>query len=83
MHPEYFCWGGMWIFPVILVIVLLLVVYLILRRGGFRPPRQEPTIEYYGRKSNSETPVDILKKRYAKGEITREESEQMKADISD
>jgi putative membrane protein len=73
----------MWIFPVILVIVLLLVVYLILRRGGFRPPRQEPTIKYYGGKSNSETPVDILKKRYAKGEITSEESEQMKADISD
>lgn len=30
---------------------------------------------------SSETPLDILKKRYAKGEITKEEYENMKRDL--
>ncbi len=32
-------------------------------------------------RSVAETPLDILKKRYARGEISTEEFEKMKADI--
>jgi putative membrane protein len=44
-------------------------------------------IASYGEKKgqgsqSSETPLDILKKRYARGEISREQYEQMKKDIS-
>jgi putative membrane protein len=83
MGPEYFWMHGMWVFPLVMPIVvltvLLVVVYLIFGRGGFRPPWQNGG--HYEDRPRSEDALDILKKRYAKGEITREEFEQMKKDI--
>lgn len=85
MGPEHF-WGGGTIFPIfmplMMLVFLLVVVYLFCWRGGFRPPRRHgPEIS-----SGSEdwgTAMEILKKRYAKGEITREEFQQMKKDLHD
>lgn len=76
MGPEYFWMGGMWIFPFIGIIVMLIVVYLVFSRGNFRPPWRESNLP-----GDSQSALDILKKRYAKGEITKEEFEQMKRDI--
>jgi putative membrane protein len=36
-----------------------------------------------GRQNAGETPVDILKKRYARGEITKEQYDRMKEDLKD
>lgn len=80
MGPEYFWMGGMWIFPIIMIIVMMVVVYLIFGRGGFRPPWQDSG-QYPNAGRDSDTALDILKKRYAKGEISREEYEQMKKDL--
>ncbi|GMQ79874.1 MAG: SHOCT domain-containing protein [Thermodesulfobacteriota bacterium] len=80
MGPGYFWWGGMWIFPIIMITVMIIVLYLIFGRGGFRLPWQDHE-NYSGRKEDSETALDILKKRYAKGEITKEEFEEMKRTI--
>jgi putative membrane protein len=66
--------------PIVMIIVLLIVVFLIFGRGGGRPPWQDRGHSYEGGQS-LETALDIVKKRYAKGEITREEFEQMKKDI--
>ena len=86
MGPEHVWWSGMWIFPVVMpavmLIVILVVVCLVFGRShprtpwynpcGFRPERENPLGD----------PLSILKSRYVKGELTREQFEQMKTDIA-
>lgn len=78
MHWDGYGWGmGFgWI------IMLLFWIFVI--AGGVLLVRW---IAAYGERKGpgtrqSETTLDILKKRYARGEITREEYERMKKDIS-
>lgn len=84
MRPEFW-WGGWWIFPivmpVVMVIVMLIVLSFVFGQGGWRPPwwwdaRRRPPHD-----SDAETAIEILKKRYARGEITKEEFERMKQDL--
>ena len=73
MHMDY-GWGmGFgWIFMVAFwALVILGVVYLIKFLAGGSKSSQ-----------NHETALDILKKRYAKGEISKEEFEARKKDIT-
>jgi putative membrane protein len=52
----------------LLIAVVALIIYLIVR----------------GQSSGTrETPLDILKKRYARGEISKEEFDRMKKDLED
>ena len=79
VHPEYFWWGGMWIFPIIMILFGLVVVYLLFGRTGLRPPYPDrDRIE----RTHLESPLDILKRRYAQGEITKEEFDQVRKDLS-
>ena len=84
MHPDYVWWGPMWFFPmvmpIIMLVVLLLCLYFIFGRGGFRPPWQNND-RTYSHGGEVESALEILKKRYAKGEITKDEFEQMRRDI--
>jgi putative membrane protein len=71
MYPGQHLWyGGWWMFPmimpIIMLVIVLIVLYSLFGRGGFRPPWHD---RYSGR--DSESALDILKKRYAKGEITK------------
>jgi len=79
MGQEYFWWGPMWFMPMMMPVVMLVAVivclYLMFGRSGFRPPGEA------GTPAGGETALDILKKRYARGEIGKDEFEQMKRDI--
>lgn len=60
--------------PLFWIVVIGVIVYAIAMRSR-RPPGGP------GMTGPEETPLDILKKRYARGEITREQFELMKRDL--
>jgi putative membrane protein len=71
-HMMYYGYGGgfMWILFLVAIGVL---VYLVLQNAKTRR----------GLGASGETPLEILKKRYAKGELTKEEFERMKKELSE
>jgi putative membrane protein len=66
--------GQMWFFPffgvLIIIGIILLIVWIVQKSGGPSGRRDEKTA------------LDILKERYARGEISGEEFERMKKDLS-
>ena len=80
MYPEHYWQWHLWIFPMSMPILWLVIIGLCLyfifgRRRSSRTWIPDRGFE-------GETALDILKKRYAKGEISKDEFEQMKRDIS-
>lgn len=69
-HMMNYGFGGifMWI---IFLIVIGVAVYLVVQATKSKGPESP----------YRETPMEILKKRYAKGEITKEEFDKMKKDL--
>ena len=65
-----FGFGGMFIW-ILFVIIIGIAAYFIVQKIRTKTPGT----------TSRETPLDILKKRYAKGEIVKEEYEKMKKDI--
>lgn len=63
--------GGMFMM-ILLILAVAVLVYLALRKQ----PESRPA------EFSRETPLEIVKRRYAKGEITKEEFEEMKKDLS-
>jgi len=70
-------WFGMWIWP---LLVIVLIVVLILSLGKALSGRNSRGSDA-GTREPPQTALDILKTRYAKGEISKDEFEQMKKDI--
>jgi putative membrane protein len=74
-HGHGFAMEGsaiLWVVIIAAVVIIALVV--ILNRTG---DRRQKKFEV----NRDETPMDILKKRYALGEITKEEFEEVKKDL--
>ena len=74
MGPEKFFSSGMWIIPVVMIILCFLFFrFFASKRNFFGQNKNNSAIE--------ESPLEILKKRYARGEISKTEFEQMQKDI--
>lgn len=76
MYPEQYWSWHVWMFPMFMPIFWLVIIglclYFIFGRRNAKmpwPPGSGP---------ETETALDILKKRYAKGEISKDEFEPMK-----
>jgi putative membrane protein len=69
MMDGFFGMGLGWIVWIIVIAIIVWVVFQFKsgNHGHFN--------------TSNETPLDILKKRFAKGEITKEEFERMKKDL--
>ena len=63
-------WFGWFMWILIIALVLILIWNNTHERDKYIPFE------------NNDTALDILKKRYAKGEITKDQFEQMKTDVS-
>ncbi len=72
---------GIWIiFPIIMLVFMLIFMSRMFGRGGFGPMSHDSP-RHSGEATQSETPLGILETRYASGEITKEEFDQMKRDL--
>ena len=79
MGPGHFWWGGIWGFPWMMVMIVVIIVFCVF--FGCRGLRRPGGWGYDHENPPAETPLEILKRRYAAGEITKEEFQQMKKDL--
>jgi len=73
-HMMYYGngYGGMFMWVIFLIVIGLLIYFIVqAQKAKGRTPAQ------------NESHLDILKKRYAKGEITKEEYERIKKDLEE
>jgi putative membrane protein len=70
MDFGYFGYGGMFMGMLLIIILVVAAIYWFAREAKSKT-----------KSLSSENPIDILKKRYAGGEITKDEFERMKKDL--
>jgi putative membrane protein len=74
MFHNWMWGGGMWFGWIFWLVVIGLIVWLVVNQSGRNRNQNQVN-------PHIDSPLDILKKRYAKGEITKEQFDQMKKDL--
>ncbi len=71
---DKFFWDGIFFFGIFKLLFIVLIIWLVVKLiNRDHAPRHIPPLQ--------ENALDILKKRYAKGEITKEQFDQMRSDL--
>ena len=82
MWWDWGSWGGWWAGMIVMMILMVIfwggIIALIIWAIA-RFTRRETSGELHGEKPS---PLDVAKDRYARGEITKEQFEQIKRDLS-
>jgi putative membrane protein len=73
-YHDMLGFGGLWMIFIWLIIIGVIIYVVKIAVDQNKAHREHPP-------SPTESPLDILKRRYAAGEITKEEFEQKKHDI--
>jgi len=71
-HMRYYGYGG-WFMWILFLIVIGILLYFVVQTAKAKG----------GAGVSEETPLDILKKRYARGELTKEDFDRMKRELSE
>ena len=66
--------GGMWLGWLFWLVILIVIIWFVFNQMN---KNKQDT-----QSKGQETALDIIKKRYAKGDLTKEQFEQMKKDLS-
>ena len=81
-HWHNFWMGGFWIFPVMMVLLILVCIFVLARVFMGRDGQPPCFFDRDKRRGGPEdAPLEIAKRRYARGEITKEEFEEIKRTI--
>ncbi|SMF22816.1 Short C-terminal domain-containing protein [Alteromonadaceae bacterium Bs31] len=91
MGPGRFFESGMWVFPCMMFCIMLLVAFVLIKRYGgiqqaldvvFTRLPEQPKMNQLEQNTQGESPLDIIKLRYASGEISKEQYEAMKKELA-
>ncbi len=74
MFHNWMWGGGIWFGWVVWLFLIAIIIWLLISQSN----RYRDQLRM---NQHPESPIDIIKKRYARGEITKEQFEQMKKDL--
>ena len=81
-HWHIFWRGGFWIFPVLMILLIMVCIFVFARVFHGRDGRPPCFFDRDSRRGErDESPLEIAKRRYARGEITKEEFEEVRKTI--
>ena len=82
MGPEKMMSSGLWIIPMTICLVFMILMMFNRLKGGIRPGMFMQSNRQSNTNSSPESPLDIINKRYARGEISKSEYDNLKRDLS-